>query len=203
MKLYVSNKKETVRMFKSGFMEFFSRTHWTVPIIIFVPIITALSALAVTHYGLSYPVAAAGFLFGLGFWTLVEYLLHRFLFHYSPTSDWGRKIHWTFHGVHHDYPGDPLRLVMAPAVSLTLGAAFYGLFTLAAGAALTAPIMAGLIAGYLVYDISHFALHHFPLKGRIMGALREHHMRHHFQQPEAGFGVSSPLWDMVFRTGYK
>jgi sterol desaturase/sphingolipid hydroxylase (fatty acid hydroxylase superfamily) len=30
--------------------------------------------------------------------------------------------------------------------------------------------------------------------------LRKHHYLHHFKTPEARYGVSTPLWDVVFGT---
>lgn len=200
MKHYVSNKKETPRMFESNFMEFFSRVHWTVPLIIFLPVITVLAGIGVLRHNNSAGDTAMYAVFGLAFWTFTEYSLHRFVFHYHPKSAWGGKIHWMFHGVHHDYPSDPLRLVMVPSVSLPLASLFFLLFWWVLGLAAALPFTAGFLAGYLFYDITHYAVHHFPVKGRVFGTLRELHMRHHFQDPERGFGVSSPLWDLVFGT---
>ena len=202
MKLYVSNKAETPRMFESDFMEFFSRVHWTVPLIMFLPIITVMMYAAVSVYSLGAGAVLVYYALGLFVWTFTEYTLHRFFFHYEPKTEWGRKIHWTFHGVHHDYPSDPLRLVMVPAVSLPLAALFFLLFTALMGTHLVMAFMPGFLTGYLFYDTSHYAVHHFPIKGRIFGAMREHHLRHHFKDPDRGYGVSSALWDYVFRTQF-
>lgn len=187
-------------MFENDVVEYFSRVHWAVPPLLFTPIIAAFLYAASVHYHLTAGtmfLAAAG---GLFFWTFAEYALHRFVFHHQPKSVRGQRIHWMFHGVHHDYPSDPLRLVMVPSVSFPLAALFYLLFVLVLGAAHAAPFTAGFLIGYLFYDMTHYAVHHFPIKGRVFGRIREWHMRHHFQDPERGFGVSSPLWDMVFRT---
>ncbi|MCB2203296.1 sterol desaturase family protein [bacterium] len=190
-------------MFRSNFIEFFSRVHWTVPLIIFVPVILLFVYLAVFRYALLLTTLVLLLLAGLFFWTLTEYVLHRFVFHYEPSSEWGRRVHWTFHGVHHDYPSDPLRLVMVPSVSLPLASLFYLLFHVTLGSSYAAPFTAGFLTGYLFYDITHYAVHHFPIKGAVFGTLREWHMRHHFQDPDNGFGVSSPLWDHVFGTQLK
>ncbi|MDX9759358.1 MAG: sterol desaturase family protein [Bacteroidota bacterium] len=200
MKHYVSNRKETPRMFENGLLEFFSRTHWSVPLWLFVPIILALGWLGVmqgirTVWSFSLLLVA-----GLFVWTFTEYALHRFVFHYEPRSAWGRRVHWMFHGVHHDYPSDPLRLVMVPGVSVPLGTLFFLLFLAVLDVPAVYPFAAGFFIGYLFYDTTHYAVHHFPIKGRVFGRLRELHMRHHFQQPDRGFGVSSPLWDLVFGT---
>lgn len=202
MKNYVSNKQETPRMFKSDFMEFFSRVHWTVPLWVFVPIIVFLLYRARVTNSLGFETMILLFVSGLFIWTFTEYMLHRFFFHYHPKAEWGRKIHWTFHGVHHDYPSDPWRLVMPPVVSVPLATLFFFLFQILMGPQYVMAFMPGFLLGYLFYDISHYAVHHFPIKGKVFGAIREHHMRHHFKDPEKGFGVSSPFWDIIFRSGY-
>ncbi|MCS6988201.1 MAG: sterol desaturase family protein [Chloroherpetonaceae bacterium] len=203
MKLFVSRAKETPRMFRSDFAEFFSRVHWTVPLWLYVPFIAYLlwESFVVHRVG---ALAVAGlFALGVFLWTLAEYLLHQFVFHYHPKSEWGKRVIWIFHGVHHDYPSDPLRLVMPPVVSLPLAALFYGAFMFILGERLAPSLMAGFTLGYLIYDISHYAIHHFNLKGAYFGWIREHHMRHHFSEPNRGFGVSSPLWDIAFGTDFQ
>ena len=203
MKLFVSNKRETPRIFQNSVMEFFSRVHWSIPLFVFIPIIVGFLYLAVRQYDFRSTSILYLLLFGLSFWTFTEYFLHRFVFHFHPNSEWGRRIHWMFHGVHHDYPSDPLRLVMVPSISLPLAALFYFLFAAVLGSPSAAPFTAGFLTGYLFYDMTHYAVHHFPIKGRVFGRLRELHMRHHFQDPDNGFGVSSPIWDVIFRTELK
>jgi sterol desaturase/sphingolipid hydroxylase (fatty acid hydroxylase superfamily) len=198
--MFVSNKRETPRMFQNDVMEFFSRVHWTVPLLVFVPIIAAFLVLSFRYYQLGFAMVLFYIVTGLFFWTFTEYVLHRFVFHFHPGSERGQRIHWMFHGVHHDYPSDPLRLVMVPSISLPLSAMFYFAFVAVLGSASAAPFTAGFLAGYLFYDMTHYAVHHFPIKGRVFGRLREWHMRHHFQDPDSGYGVTSMLWDIVFRT---
>jgi sterol desaturase/sphingolipid hydroxylase (fatty acid hydroxylase superfamily) len=93
-----------------------------------------------------------------------------------------------------------MRLVMPPALSIPLGLAFFGLFALVFGTPAAYPLFAGLLVGYLTYDYTHYYLHHHTPKTRLGKQLREQHMRHHFQDHRYGFGVSSPMWDVVFRT---
>ena len=203
MKNYVSNKDESVRMFRSNFLELFSRVHFLTPAVLFVPVIGYLTYQTFARYQWG-PLPALGLLLaGVVFWTLTEYVLHRFVFHYQPTSAWGQRLHFLFHGVHHDYPNDSWRLVMPPIVSIPLATAFFWLFWLTLGEAATAPFFVGFIGGYVFYDIGHYAIHHFPLKGKFWGVVKLHHMKHHYQQPHRGFGVSSPLWDTVWRTTFR
>jgi sterol desaturase/sphingolipid hydroxylase (fatty acid hydroxylase superfamily) len=89
---------------------------------------------------------------------------------------------------------------MPPAVSIPLAALFFGLFALIFGTSAAYPLFSGFLAGYLTYDYTHFHLHHHVPKTAAGKQLREQHMRHHFQDHRYGYGVSSPLWDYVFRT---
>ena len=108
-------------------------------------------------------------------------------------------MHFIIHGIHHDHPNDKMRLVMPPSVSIPLAALFFLAFWLILGDA-AFPVFAGFIGGYLAYDYTHYYVHHFVPKSKFGKRLREHHMRHHFQDHRYGYGVSSPLWDVAFRT---
>ena len=122
------------------------------------------------------------------------------MFHFEPKHGLGARLHWMIHGVHHDHPNDPRRLVLPPAFSIPLALLFLGLFVLVLGTPLAWPVAAGFYLGYVLYDTVHFALHHSNPKGRLGRRLRELHMRHHFEDHERGFGVSAPWWDIVFGT---
>lgn len=200
MKRYVSNKDETVRMFARDWMELFTRIHPSVPLIIYVPVIAFLLYRSAFVHPQPLLSGALLFLAGALAWTLTEYVLHRFAFHYHPTTNWGKSLHFIFHGVHHDYPRDSKRLVMAPAVSIPLAIIFYAGFHLLLGATKVSPFFAGFIFGYLCYDMIHYATHHFSLKSPVGLWLRQHHMLHHYQDEEKRYGVSTPLWDYIFRT---
>ena len=185
-------------MFDSRVLDALSRVHPTVPVIIFLPAIVALGAWGFSSLSVLATVGlAAG---GYALWTLFEYWLHRIVFHFEPEDGFGARLHWIIHGVHHDHPNDPLRLVMPPAVSVPLGAAVFGLLYLIFGSSYAPAIGAGFFAGYLIYDLTHYYLHHFRPRGRLGRMLRERHMRHHFQDDTRGFGISAPYWDEVFRT---
>src|SRR5437868_2104708 len=103
-KLFVSNSQESSRMFKSNFYEAFSKIHFTVPIFLFVPVVSYFIYLSIATYHLSALYIILFIAGGIFIWSFVEYVLHRFLFHYHPTSEWGKRVHFVFHGVHHDYP---------------------------------------------------------------------------------------------------
>lgn len=190
------------RMFESNLLDKLSRVHWSVPLFVFVPAIAVVLVTASGRIGL--PETLAWALGGYVFWTLTEYWLHRIVFHFEPEDGIGARLHWIIHGVHHDHPNDPLRLVMPPSVSVPLAAAFYGLFVLVLGDTRALGFAAGFWAGYLAYDMLHYYVHHLPGGRRprawLPRTLHELHMRHHFQDHERGYGVSAPFWDYVFGT---
>ena len=185
-------------MFESRLLDALSRVHPVVPLIIFVPGIVLLEAWGLSN--VSVPVAIGLLIAGYALWTLFEYWLHRLVFHFEPADGIGARLHWIIHGVHHDHPNDPMRLVMPPAVSIPLAAAVFGLLYLAFGSSYAPGIGAGFFLGYLVYDMMHYYLHHFRPRGWLGRMLRERHMRHHFQDDTRGFGISAPYWDEVFGT---
>jgi len=201
-KKFVSNKDETVRMFKSDFMESLSRVHPSVPLIIFVPVILYMLYLSIFDFKIGVLSIVGLVVFGLFIWTITEYLLHRFVFHWELKSELGARIHFIFHGVHHDYPSDSRRLVMPPSVSIPLATLFYFLFSFLIGNIFVLPFFAGFLTGYLFYDITHYAVHHFNMHSKFWLAIKNHHIKHHYQDPDKGYGVSSPIWDYIFRTHY-
>lgn len=187
------------QLFESEFLNFFSRVHPAIPAIVFIPVIFAMEWLGADRGLAAWKLVllTAG---GVGIWTLTEYWLHRLVFHWEPDNAFGRRMHFIIHGIHHDHPNDRMRLVMPPAVSIPLAALFFGAFMLLFGAPAAYPLFAGLIGGYLVYDYTHYYVHHFVPKSNLGKRLREQHMRHHFQDHRFGYGVSSPIWDVVFGT---
>jgi dihydroceramide fatty acyl 2-hydroxylase len=185
-------------MFDSDLLDRLSRVHPIVPPLIFLPASVTLFVLGAKQLTTAETVAlvASGWLF----WTLMEYWIHRIVFHFEPESGPGARFHWIIHGVHHDHPNDPLRLVMPPSVSVPLASAFYVLFVLVLGTNPGNVFAAGFLLGYLVYDMTHYYLHHFTPKTRFGKVMRELHMRHHFQDDTRGFGISAPFWDYIFGT---
>lgn len=201
-RLYVSNKNETVRMFESDFMEFFSRVHPVIPLALYLPVVGYMLYVSLWRRQLSFVAVAALFLLGILLWTLIEYLIHRYIFHYEPKTRWGKQLHFVIHGVHHDYPNDARRLVMPPVISIPLAFLFFGLFFLIFGS-LAPAVFAGLVFGYLCYDMLHYATHHLAMKSGVWLWLKQYHLRHHFKDDHVGYGISSPLWDYIFRTTRK
>ncbi len=194
-----SERPTTCRMFESDFLERFSRIHPATPFVVWIPYLTFFTWRAHAHHGLGASTIAPMMLAGLVCWTLTEYTLHRWVFHWTNDTAWGKRIHFLLHGVHHDYPNDKDRLVMPLLTSAPLAAIFYALFWFTMGPR-GVPFYVGWGIGYLIYDGTHYAVHHFKQTSRVGKYLRKHHMLHHHADHDGGFGVSSPLWDLVFRT---
>ncbi len=203
--IQINYDQKPIRLFKSDFLEFFTHIHPAVVLVIWTPVVAYCLAVAVRPGGASPVDLSLGFLAGLFLWTFAEYTLHRFVFHFPPRTPRQERLVFLFHGVHHAQPQCKTRLVMPPAVSIPLALLFYGAFhlvltTLLGIPASVAPTFAGFVAGYLVYDMTHYATHHFAMRRGFLKFLKHYHMQHHYKTPTARFGVSSPLWDMVFGT---
>ena len=99
---YISNKNESIPMFESRFMEFFSHVHPAVPVILYMPPIVYMLYRAFMYQKMSILIVVVFFVFGVLIWTLLEYVVHRYVFHYEPKSRAGKTLHFIIHGVHHD-----------------------------------------------------------------------------------------------------
>jgi sterol desaturase/sphingolipid hydroxylase (fatty acid hydroxylase superfamily) len=133
-------------------------------------------------------------------WSLVEYVLHRFIFHMDARTRKQRLRAFLMHGYHHEYPNDKLRLVAPPLMSWPIGLVLAAMSRWLLGSDNWLPFYAGIAIGYLAYDYVHYYSHHFRPKRGLGKWLRAYHMLHHYESRESRFGVSSPLWDFVFGT---
>ena len=203
-----SNREPSIRLFRSDFLESLTHVHPAVVPIVWCPVV-AWFVWAGWHEAPANMTAGrftAALVAGLFAWTLVEYVLHRFVFHFSPArpAPWLKHLVFLFHGIHHVQPWDKTRLVMPPAVSVPLAFLFYALFDWSlhrlAGPGWLEPVFAGFLSGYIAYDLLHYATHHLPMTTPAMKWLKRHHLLHHHATPDDRFGVTSPLWDLVFRT---
>ena len=200
-RLFVSNRNESPPMFENKFLDFFSRIHFSSVPILFVPITSYFVYRAVVEYEVNLLLVAGLYFAGYFFWTLMEYAIHRIVFHHEYTSTLGKKFHYIAHGIHHDYPNDSLRLVMPPAINLTLAVIFYWCFYAVLGdKGLTAGFFAGFVFGYMVYDLMHFASHFYNFKNAWFQRVKRSHLLHHYREPNSGYGLSTIFWDRVFGT---
>lgn len=138
------------------------------------------------------------FIGGVLLWTLFEYLIHRYLFHLKGDSTFIKKFTYLMHGVHHKQPRVENWVFMPPLPGTFYVVVFFGLFGLLLNS--FAPVfLSGFLLGYLIYAIIHFYIHlKKPIKR--FSFFWRHHSLHHYKYPSKAFGVSSPLWDIVFHT---
>lgn len=183
-------------------MEACTHVHPALPFVTWGPVIAFFFYRGIQAPGVTVVTFAVCGVLTLLFWTLFEYTMHRVLFHYKATSTAGQWLIYLFHGVHHEDPQDPSRLVMPPVVSGVLGVIFYFVFNGVMGdwGELTFAFFA---LGYLIYDYTHYAVHHFTPRTPIGRFLKQHHMLHHYAGTEDRWGVSSPLWDWILGTAGK
>ena len=201
-KNFVSNSSDSIRMFKNGFLESLSKVHFFVPLVVFIPVIIFLIWKSLFDLNMAILPFAGYAILGVFVWTLTEYVMHRYVFHFYPKSDWGKKIHFIFHGVHHDYPNDAKRLVMPPSASIPLALLFFFLFQYLLPIGTVYAFFLGFISGYLAYDMMHYALHHANFKSGVWKKLKQHHMLHHYSDPTRGYGVSSDIWDKILGSNF-
>ncbi|MBG6233935.1 sterol desaturase/sphingolipid hydroxylase (fatty acid hydroxylase superfamily) [Pedobacter sp. CAN_A7] len=201
-KNFISNSSDSVRMFKNSFLESMSKVRFYVPLLVYIPVIIYLGwhTLSILQMDLINFFGYMGL--GLVVWSFAEYVLHRFVFHFYPKSTLGKRIHFIFHGVHHDYPNDANRLVMPPSASIPMALAFYFLFKALLPVGANDVFFVGFITGYLVYDMTHYALHHANFKSGIWKRLKQHHMLHHYSDATKGYGVSSDFWDNILGSNF-
>lgn len=190
----------SLRVFENPLLESLTHVHPATPIVLWGPVVLWLLWRSFAVHGLSVAAVGACGLLGLLTWSLSEYLLHRHLFHMRPTGPVRRRLQFMIHGLHHDDPGDPSRLVLPPVATGIGAVVFYTAFRLVVGPVWAEPLFAFFAVGYLLYDYIHWASHRFVPPTRLGRALQRNHMLHHYVSADAHWGVSSPLWDYVCGT---
>mmetsp|Transcript_12056 Transcript_12056/g.21608 ORF Transcript_12056/g.21608 Transcript_12056/m.21608 type:complete len:239 (-) Transcript_12056:270-986(-) len=189
--------------FANPLLESITKTPWWMVPLIWVPIFSAVMVHAVRQLGLPLVVVPAFLLYGIVAWQFLEYTIHRFVFHIHCVSPLGMTLQFLFHGCHHKFPCDGLRLVFPPLpASLLVLLVRWILNQIFAPAPATA-LFAGMGFGYVIYDVVHYHLHHSPDfcdRVWILKDLRRRHLRHHYDDSEKGFGISSVGIDVVFGT---
>lgn len=140
-----------------------------------------------------------------GAWPLLEYALHRWVFHLDTSSGSGLRnvLHFLLHGIHHKTPKDTSRLLAPLPLVLVFALPIYLALCALLPISVAGPLFGGILLGYVQYDYSHLYLH---TPGRKPAALREwakRHLHHHSKNHHRYYGVSllsNALWDPVFHT---
>jgi sterol desaturase/sphingolipid hydroxylase (fatty acid hydroxylase superfamily) len=194
--------KGTKQLFQNPILEKLSRTHISVPLIIFFTYAAALLYWSVTHTDLSIGTTVLMFFIGVIAFTWVEYNVHRYFFHMAPSTERKAKVQYTMHGVHHEFPKDKTRLAMPPVLSITVATVLLFVFRLILGDFVFS-FLPGFLVGYAGYLSVHYMVHAFQPPKNMFKALWINHGLHHYKNGELVYGVSSPLWDYIYGTMVK
>ncbi len=186
-------------IFKNPLLERLTKTHIAIPLVLFSVISGVLIYYGIIEKGFTTPQIILLFIAGMFVFTLVEYLMHRYLYHIKPHSHSFEQFSYKVHGVHHDYPKDKQRLAMPPVMALVLATFFFVLYRALMGDYVFG-FLAGFLMGYTGYLCVHYSVHIFKVPNNFLKVLWHHHAIHHYRQPDKAFGVSSPLWDYIFGT---
>jgi len=190
---------QTNKLFGSPFLERLTRTHIVLPLTIYYGTSLILLSILILYHDMRATSVLLYFLSGFLFFTLIEYLIHRFGFHMNGDTELKQKFTYTFHGIHHDYPRDKKRLAMPPLVSVFIAALLVSFSRLIFGHPGLA-VGAGILSGYASYLAVHYSVHALKPPKNFLRYLWKHYAIHHYKNKEVAFGVSSPLWDIVFGT---
>ncbi|WP_107038440.1 sterol desaturase family protein [Brumimicrobium mesophilum] len=200
MKFKVYPNEKSPKLFNNRMVEILTKSN--IYVINSMYILVAVALISTYYYKLNPSLLAILKWFTIGFfsWTLAEYLMHRFLYHKIKDSSYDKGIQYLFHGIHHRYPTDNDRMILPVVPSLFIAALFLGLFYLIFHAEALV-FGAGFLIGYLVYMTIHWTIHSYsPPKNKFLSWWWLHHNIHHYQQHDRAFGVSTPIWDIIFRT---
>lgn len=194
-----SKHKDQVRLFHNPWLEGLTVVSLRSFVVIWAVLIPAILSFAVGRAGAGAAEAFGLFMAGLLFWSLTEYALHRYLFHWQPR--WPPLAHLMFmiHGNHHVAPNDPRRNLMPPIVSLPVNALIWAGCLAVFGPA-GSWVFSGFVIGYVAYDLVHFGCHQWPARGRLLARLKSNHMRHHHARVRGNYAITGMMWDRLFRT---
>jgi sterol desaturase/sphingolipid hydroxylase (fatty acid hydroxylase superfamily) len=199
MKFNKIYNKGQARIFQHQYLEVLTKTHPLVIWGIYIPVIMYMlyRSIFILENNLLYALFI--FMVGMFSWTLFEYFIHRFAFHFISESPKAQRIVYILHGNHHEYPRDKERLFMPPVPSIIMASIIFSIIYLVIH---TQALMffPGFLLGYLIYGTMHFAIHAWNPPFKWMKPLWRNHHLHHYKNDHKGFGVSTTLWDRVFGT---
>lgn len=198
-KNFITNENVSPPLFKNKWLDMFTRTHIAVPVGLFFVYAAGLIYWTKLVTELSNFQIIGLFFLGWFVFTFVEYTVHRRVYHMPPTSERAKKISYTMHGIHHDYPKDKQRLAMPPLMSIAIGTILLLLFKLLLDQ-YSFSFLSGFMVGYACYLLVHYSVHIFRAPNNFLKSLWTNHAIHHYGEANILFGVSSPIWDYVFGT---
>ena len=199
MRSYNIKNTDTTSLFKNRYLEALTRTHFAIPVSLYF--IIAISMLLYASRLSQINFSNLWFMFPIGMlvFSLVEYSIHRWIFHFHAETDKEKLLKYKIHGVHHEFPKDKDRLVMPPILSIIIALIFYSLFSVVTGKYVVL-YFPGFASGYSIYLLIHYAVHRFRPPANVFRVLWTHHALHHYKSEDTAFGVSMPFWDYLFGT---
>jgi sterol desaturase/sphingolipid hydroxylase (fatty acid hydroxylase superfamily) len=194
----IQQNKTEVRIFKNPFLEALTKTSPAITLTFYSFEAFLLLVIGIVRFNYSIATIALVFIGGILFWTLFEYIMHRYLFHINEHIKGTDRFQFIVHGVHHQNPKDEERVFMPPVPGAIITVLLWGIIFLFVKN-YSYFFTAGMIIGYMMYAYIHYSVHNKPPNPRFR-KLWQHHAMHHYRYPDKAFGVSSPLWDFVFGT---
>jgi len=188
------------RMYKNPVLEILSMSGPVMMCIYHVLVISLTFSYGyiLNHESQSISLILVAFLAGIISWSLGEYILHRYLFHFKSKNRFLQSFHYAMHGYHHKNPNDIKRLFMPPVPASIFLLVFFGFFYLLMGS-YAWYFLPGFELGYLIYSLIHYAIHRNGTTGYFKN-ISHHHILHHYKYPDKAYGISTKVWDRVFRT---
>jgi 4-hydroxysphinganine ceramide fatty acyl 2-hydroxylase len=199
MKNYKISNKGTKKLFDNKLLERLTRTHFLIPVLLYYFLSVAFLAFAYFKIDVTFWKVIYLFPIGMIMFSFVEYLIHRYIFHFNAETEKEEELKYHIHGVHHEFPRDKDRLVMPPVMSILIAVVFYFIFSLVFNEYVWL-IFPGFLSGYSTYLVIHYSVHRFRPPDNFLKYLWKHHSLHHYKSEETAFSVSFPVWDILFGT---
>ncbi len=199
-KLFISPQKMPKEVYEKEVLGFGQLQNPHVPFYIYTPVVIVLFYLCFFKLEIHFIFFLKYFIGAMIFWTLLEYTMHRYLFHFEAKSGFGKKFIYSIHAGHHDYPNDDRFMLVGPIYSISAFILFYLVFYLVLGSPGVHAFMLTITAYYMVYDWIHYAVHHYNYKNPLFQKFKQHHMNHHYLDNEKNFGFTTTIWDVLMNT---
>lgn len=141
-------------------------------------------------------ILLTAFITGIVLWTLLEYLMHRFLGHEHKGKNFFKAEHGQHHAKYNYFAPAYKKALLALAVTATL----FMLIQAIVSASIALAFLSGFLGMYILYEVTHYRFHIRKPVAKPFIILRKHHFYHHFHNPKTNHGVTSRFWDRVFGT---
>ena len=198
MRAEILTKNNQERIFKNNFLESLTKSSPTITNIFYSSLAFIFLVGNYLFGNLKIQSTILIYSFGIVFWSLFEYLMHRYLFHLKSKRKWLNRLSFMLHGIHHQNPRDKERFFMPPipgsiiiAILFMISYVFIGIISYS--------FISGLITGYILYTQIHYGIHNKQLP-KYMRKIASHHLQHHHRHYNKAYGVSTPIWDIIFQT---